>query len=106
MSIPCRSENSGGGGVRREEKESSERMVSVALRREASVSSLLLLLLPDDNGMDESHFHGRIVVNTTTGRFSFLILDMRSGMAIDPWPTGSRWRNNRMTVFGCVDKAV
>jgi len=61
---------------------------------------LLLLLLLDD---EERYFHGRMVVNTTTGRLSFRILDMRSGMAIAPGPIGSLRRNNRMTVFGCDD---
>lgn len=83
VSIPCSNENSGGGGVRSDEKESSDNVASVELRNDASVSNLFILLL-DDNDDDESHLHGRIVANTITGRFSFRILDMRSGNATAP----------------------
>lgn len=60
--------------MRREEKESSERVTSVVLRREASVSSLLFVAGSEDG--EESHFHGRMVAKTTTGRFSFRTLDL------------------------------
>jgi len=83
VSIPCSNENSGGGGVRNEEKESSERAVSEVLRNERSVSILLLVLLFLVVGV-VSHFHGRIVTSTTTGRLSFRILAMSSGMAMHP----------------------
>ena len=103
VSIPCSNENSGGGGVRNEEKESSERAVSAVLRSERSVSILLLVLLLWVDVV--SHFHGRIVTSTTTGRLSFRILAISSGMAMHPWPTGSRWMNNRITLFRFVDNS-
>ena len=99
VSIPCNNENSGGGGVRSDEKESNDNVVSVVLRNEASISNLLLA--GDD--ADDSQFHGRMVAKTTTGRFSFRILAINSGSATAPWPTGNLCRNNRITVFGCVD---
>jgi len=102
--MPCRSENSGGGGVRNEEKASSESAVSEVLRSERSVSILLLVLLFLVVGV-VSHFHGRIVTSTTTGRFSFRILDISSGMAMHPWPMGSRWMNNLITLFRFVDNS-
>lgn len=79
VSIPCSNENSGGGGVRSDEKESNDNVVSVVLRNEASVSNLLLFVPADD-----SHFHGRMVAKTTTGRFSFRILAIKSGNATAP----------------------
>ena len=105
VSIPCRSENSGGGGVRNEEKESSASAVSAVVRSERSVSILLVLLhvaVVVLLGV-VSHLHGLMVTKTTTGKFSFRILAMSSEMAIHPCPTGNRWMNNRMTLFGCVD---
>mmetsp|Transcript_1853 Transcript_1853/g.3820 ORF Transcript_1853/g.3820 Transcript_1853/m.3820 type:complete len:82 (-) Transcript_1853:1214-1459(-) len=76
---------------------------SVALRNVERMSSLLV----DDGSEDEeeeSHLHGRMVDNTTTGKFSLRILAINSGMATAPGPIGRRWRKNRMTVWGCLDR--
>ena len=89
--------------MRNEEKESSASAVSAVLRSEISVSILLVLLhLAVAVGV-VSHLHGLMVTKTTTGKFSFRILAMRSEMAMQPCPTGNRWMNNRMTLFGYVD---
>ena len=90
--------------MRNEEKESSASAVSAILRSERSVSILLVSLHVAVVVVSVvSHLHGRIVTRTTTGKFSFRILAMSSEMAIHPCPTGNRWMNNRMTLFGYVD---
>ena len=110
VKIPCNNVNSGGGGDRSEEKESSDRVRSVIVLSVESVSNLLLLLLvlteDDDDGVGddevERYLQGRMVAKSTTGKFSFRILANSKGMAMDPMFTGSRCKNSRMTVFGCV----
>ena len=100
--------------MRNDEKESSESETSAVFRSDRSVSTLLLLLLQlllilfvyEGIVGVASHFHGRVVTSTTTGRFSFRILDVRSDMAIGPGPTGSLGMNNRITLFGWVDDSA
>ena len=55
--------------------------------------------------MGVKNLHGRTVPSIIIGIFSFRILIINNGSAIDPTLTGKRCKNNRITVLGCVDIA-